>query len=187
MVLANGRTIEVKRKAHPRHKILPDDVAVFEIYSEDNTLMDVVKLKGDEIRGTGLGKDVTNKYLGGLPGVQKEGVDGIITEACFVLYKQLPFSSTLCLEFFGKTMENSMLVIKDLVRLRDEIRRKGDKVKMSALEEFGAKYVQAIEYKKKSKVFEGDPISVLLIQLDSEDIEPLEEATEKNSKDCKTI
>ncbi|WP_461834343.1 FAD-binding and (Fe-S)-binding domain-containing protein [Desulfothermus sp.] len=185
MVLANGKSIEVKRKAHPRHKILPHEVAVFEIYSEDNTLIDVVELKGDEIRGTGLGKDVTNKYLGGLPGVQKEGVDGIITEACFVLYKKLPFSSTLCLEFYGNTMENAMLVIKDLVKLRDEIRKKGDKVKMSALEEFGAKYVQAIEYKKKSISFEGDPISVLLIQLDSEDREALEQITQQVAKIAK--
>jgi len=179
MVLATGRCIEVKRKSHPRHKILPKEEAIFEVFSEDGTLLDTVVLKGDEIRGTGLGKDVTNKYLGGLPGVQKEGVDGIITEACFVVYKKLPYSSILCLEFFGKTMENAMLVIKDLVRLRDEIRRSGDKVKMSALEEFGAKYVQAIEYKKKSKILEGDPISVLLIQLDSEDKEALEEITNK--------
>lgn len=177
MVLPTGKCIEVRRKNHPRHKILPDETAIFEIYSEDGTLFDTVKLKGDEIRGTGLGKDVTNKYLGGLPGVQKEGVDGIITEACFVLYKKLPYSATLCLEFFGRTMENAMHVIKDLVKLRDKIRENGDRVKMSALEEFGPKYVQAIEYQKKSQKFEGDPISVLLIQLDSEDKTALDEIT----------
>ncbi len=179
MVLANGEEIEVRRKNHPRHKILPDEVAIFEVYSKDGTLLNEIRLKGDEIRGTGLGKDVTNKYLGGLPGVQKEGVDGIITEACFVLYKKLPYSSTLCLEFYGKSMENAALVIKELVKLRDEIRENGDKVKMSALEEFGAKYVQAIEYEKKSKKFEGDPISVLIIQLDSEDRDALEEITHR--------
>ncbi len=179
MVLPTGKCIEVRRKNHPRHKILSDEVVVFEIYSEDGALFDTVKLKGDEIRGAGLGKDVTNKYLGGLPGVQKEGVDGIITEACFVVYKKLPYSATLCLEFFGRTMENAMHVIKDLVKLRDKIRESGDKVKMSALEEFGSKYVLAIEYQKKSQKFEGDPISVLLIQLDSEDKDALEEITKE--------
>ncbi len=180
MVLANGKCVQIKRKNHPRHKILPQEEVVFEIFSEDdNTLIDTVVLKGEHIRGTGLGKDVTNKYLGGLPGVQKEGVDGIITEACFALYKKLPYSSTLCIEFYGKTMENAMLVIKELVSLRDNIREHGDMVKMSALEEFGAKYVQAIEYKKKSKKIEGDPMSVLLIQLDSEDKEVLDKTTEE--------
>ena len=32
-------------------------------------------------RKAGLGKDVTDKFLGGLPGVQKEGCDGLITSA----------------------------------------------------------------------------------------------------------
>ncbi len=175
MVLPSGHLVEVRRKDHPRHKILPEEEVVFEVYGEDNTLLNTIRLKGNEIRGAGLGKDVTNKYLGGLPGVQKEGVDGIITEACFVVYEKLPYSSTLCLEFYGNTMENAMHVIKELVELRDRIRKNGDRVKMSALEEFGAKYVQAIEYQKKSSRFEGDPISVLLIQLDSKEESSLEE------------
>ncbi|MDP3429447.1 MAG: FAD-binding oxidoreductase, partial [Desulfomicrobium sp.] len=116
-----------------------------------------------------LGKDVTNKFLGGLPGVQKEGVDGIITEATFTLYPTLPHSRVMCLEFYGNSMRNAMYVIKDIVALRDEIRKEGDLVKLSALEEFGIKYVQAIEYSKKSNKFDGIPISVLIIQLDSTD------------------
>ena len=35
-------------------------------------------------RKAGLGKDVTDKFLGGLPGVQKEGCDGLITSARWV-------------------------------------------------------------------------------------------------------
>ncbi len=179
MVLPSGEVIEIRRKSHPRHKILPEEEVVFEIYTEDGSRVNTIRLKGRDIRGEGLGKDVTNKYLGGLPGVQKEGVDGIITEACFVIYEKLPYSCTLCLEFFGKTMENAMHVIKKLVSLRDKIRQNGDLVKMSALEEFGAKYVQAIEYKKKSFRFEGDPISVLLIQLDSKHREALQETAKE--------
>jgi FAD/FMN-containing dehydrogenase len=34
---------------------------------------------GAACRKDGLGKDVTDKFLGGVPGVQKEGTDGLIT------------------------------------------------------------------------------------------------------------
>lgn len=169
MVLPTGEVIQVNRVDHPRHKIMPEDTAVFEILDEFGNSREVIRLQGDEIRGTALGKDVTNKFLGGLPGVQKEGVDGIITEATFTLYPILPHSRVMCLEFYGNSMRNAMYVIKDIVALRDEIRKEGDLVKLSALEEFGIKYVQAIEYSKKSNKFDGIPISVLIIQLDSTD------------------
>ncbi|MCF8086422.1 MAG: FAD-binding oxidoreductase, partial [Desulfohalobiaceae bacterium] len=177
MVQPNGELVEITRRDHPRHKIMPDEEAVFDIQDEEGRFLDSVTLSGEDVRSAGLGKDVSNKFLGGLPGVQKEGVDGVITEACFTLYDQLSLSSTLCLEFFGDSMRRAMLVIKDLVRLRDRIRHEGDLVKMSALEEFGTKYVQAIEYRKKSGRYEGEPISVLLVQLDSDSKEALQETT----------
>ena len=180
MVRPDGSLIEVQRKDHPRHKIYTDETAVFEIFDESGRLIDTVSLRGDEIRGPGLGKDVSNKYLGGLPGVQKEGVDGIITEAGFTCHPTLAHSRVLCLEFYGRSMKNAMYVIKDVVGLRDTIREDGDLVKISALEEFGAKYVRAIEYQAKSMQYEGDPISVLILQLDSDDEEALASA-------CQTI
>ncbi len=176
MVLPNGERIEVCRKNHPRHKILPHEDAIFEILDDHGRVTETIALHGSEIRGADLGKDVTNKFFGGLPGIQKEGVDGVITEACFTLYPQPAFSRTLCLEFYGRSMHPAMLVINDLVGMRDTIREQGDLVKMSALEEFGPKYVQAIEYQKKSSRYEGDPISVLLIQMDSDDEAALDEA-----------
>ncbi|WP_319471523.1 FAD-binding and (Fe-S)-binding domain-containing protein [uncultured Pseudodesulfovibrio sp.] len=180
IVMPDGTLVEVRRKNHPRHKIYTDEVATFEIFDEFGTLLDTVDLDGGEIRGEGLGKDVSNKYLGGLPGVQKEGTDGIITVATFVCYPTLKHSRTLCLEFYGRSMKNAMFVIKDVVGLRDNIREEGDLVKISALEEFGPKYVQAIEYQAKSTQYEGDPISVLILQLDSDDEEALDAA-------CQTI
>ncbi len=173
-----GDILEVRRKDHPWTKILPGDEAVFEVCKvlpgDGRELQETIRLAGEVVRSPGLGKDVTNKFMGGLPGVQKEGVDGIITEACFTLHDKLAHSRTLCLEFFGRTMHNAMLVIKDLVALRDVIRSQGDLVKMSALEEFNIKYVQAIDYRKKSSSYEGMPISVLLVQLDSNDETALE-------------
>ena len=178
MVTPVGEVIEVKRRDHPRHKIMPEETAVFDILDEQGGVKETVSLPGGVVRGTGLGKDVTNKYLGGLPGVQKEGVDGIITEACFVIYDKPRLSRTLCLEFFGRSMRPAMLVIKDIVGLRDRIREEGDLVKISALEEFGIKYVQAIDYEKKSEQYEGPPISVLIVQLDSDDDNALNQAVE---------
>ncbi|MGE4192900.1 MAG: FAD-binding and (Fe-S)-binding domain-containing protein [Pseudodesulfovibrio sp.] len=180
MVRPDGSLIEVVRRDHPRHKIYPFDEAVFDIRDEKGALLDTVVLKGDEIRGEGLGKDVSNKYLGGLPGVQKEGTDGIITTATFVCHPTLAHSQVLCLEFFGRSMRNAMLVIKDVVSMRDAIREEGDLVKISALEEFGPKYVQAIEYQTKSTRYEGDPISVIIMQLDSDSREALDAA-------CQTV
>jgi FAD/FMN-containing dehydrogenase/Fe-S oxidoreductase len=178
MVLPTGGLIEVRRKDHPRHKIFETESAVFEIFDDHGALLESVTLAGDDIRGKGLGKDVSNKFLGGLPGVQKEGVDGVIVDACFVLHKKPAHSRVLCLEFYGRSMHNAMLVIKDIVGLRDTIRKQGDLVKISALEEWGPKYVQAIEYRKKSSTYEGDPISVLLVQLDSDHETALEQAVQ---------
>ena len=178
MVSPKGECIEVRRREHPRHKIFENDTAIFDIFSTDGQLIDSVQLNGSAIRGPLLGKDVSNKYLGGLPAVQKEGVDGIITEACFVLHPKPESSRTLCLEFFGPSMRNAVLVIKDIVALRNTIRKEGDMVKISALEEFGPQYVRAIEYTKKSQKYEGEPRSVLLLQLDSDDSTALNQAVD---------
>ncbi len=179
MVTPTAEIIQVRRVNHPRHKILPHETVTFEVLDEQDRVIRTINLTGDDIRTPGLGKDVTNKYLGGLPGIQKEGVDGLITEACFTLHPQLAHYRVLCLEFYGHTMHNAMQVIKEIVALRDEIRKSGDKVKISALEEFGTKYVQAIEYRKKSAGYEGEPISVLILQLDSDDAGALEDTVQK--------
>ena len=176
MVTARGEIIQVRRVDHPRHKIFPDETARFEVADQSGKVIESLEIPGADVRKPGLGKDVTNKFLGGLPGVQKEGVDGIITQACFVCHPRPSLSRVLCLEFFGRSMHNAMLVIRDVVGLRDRIRETGDLVKISALEEFGPKYVQAIDYTRKSEKYEGDPISVLILQLDSDDREALDEA-----------
>lgn len=178
MVTPVGEVITVRRKDHPGHKIFAGESATFEVLDDKGAVTRAVTLSGEEVRAAGLGKDVTNKFLGGLPGVQKEGVDGIITTCCFTLHPQPKFSRVLVLEFFGRSMKNAMYVIGDVVGLRDAIRKQGDMVKISALEEFGTKYVEAIEYKKKSTQYEGDPISVLILQLDSDDEAALSDAVD---------
>ena len=169
MVTPTGEIITVERENHPRHKILPEETAVFVVKDVSGGVRNVVHLRGDEIRLPGLGKDVTNKALGGLPGMQKEGVDGIITEACFILHPKPRYKRVMVLEFFGRSMHPAAVVVRELVSLRNRIREEGDYAHLSALEEFNAKYVQAIEYKRKSRKFNDLPISVIILQVDGDD------------------
>ena len=97
MVTPTGEIISVERENHPRHKILPEETAVFVVKDISGGVRNVIHLRGDEIRLPGLGKDVTNKALGGLPGMQKEGVDGIITEACFIIHPKPKFKRVMVL------------------------------------------------------------------------------------------
>jgi len=169
MVTPTGEIITVERENHPGHKILPDETTTFVVKDVSGGVRSVVELKGAEIRLPGLGKDVTNKALGGLPGMQKEGTDGIITEACFLLHPQPRQSRVLVLEFFGRSMHAAALVVRELVALRERIRGQGDYARISALEEFNAKYVEAIDYRRKSEKHEGKPISVILLQIDGDE------------------
>ena len=180
MVTPTGEIIDVQRVNHPRHKIREDETAVFEVRDISGGVRTVIRLKGSELRAPNLGKDVTNKALGGLPGLQKEGVDGIIVAAVFILHKQLAHTRVLVLEFFGRSMKTDMQVIAEIVALRDENRKNGgDTVKITALEEFGAKYVHAIEYQRKSSKYRGQPISVLIVQLESDEQSNLTHMTER--------
>ena len=184
MVTPTGEIITVERVNHPRHKIMENETAVFEVKDLSGGVRTVISLRGDQIRKAGLGKDVTNKFLGGLPGVQKEGTDGIITEATFICYPQQKHDRVLVLEFFGRSMHNAMLVIKDIVALRDKIREQGDLVKISALEEFGVKYVEAIEYQTKSEKYNERPISVLIVELNSNDKHAVDESVKDIVEIC---
>lgn len=179
MVTPTGELIDVHRKDHPRHKINPDETAIFEVKNTAGEVLKTITIPGEALRKPGLGKDVTNKALCGLPGVQKEGVDGIILDAKFILHEKLKHYKVMVLEFYGRSMDESTHVIGDIVNLRDKFRAEGDHVKISALEEFNSKYVQAINYQKKDSTLEGNPISVLIVQFDSNKTDALDSAVQK--------
>ena len=101
-----------------------------------------------DIRKKGLWKDITNKALGGVPGLQKEGTDGVITSAEFVLYPEYEAKRTLCLEFFGPDFDEASRVILQLSRAFPF--PNGGKEALSALEHFDDEYVRAIDYKVKA-------------------------------------
>jgi len=161
MALPGGRTIRVMREGHPLRKILHSDRIAFSVCDGvTGGLLRTVELTGGEIRKKGLWKDITNKALKGLPGLQKEGTDGVITSAEFVLHPAYEHLRTACLEFFGENMDEAGRVIMDLSR---EFENHGRETLM-ALEHFDEEYVQAIGYKVKAA--RGDrPKAVLLIDL----------------------
>lgn len=160
MVSPQGQLLEVRRLNHPWRKILPEDDVQFEVCDEDGKPVKTINLKGDEIRKRGLWKDITNKYLGGVPGIQKEGTDGIITSARFVLHQAYPLKKTCCLEFFGESFDEAGRVILDISR---EFINRGEEA-LFALEHFDEEYVRAINYKVKAAKREI-PKAVLLIDI----------------------
>src|SRR5271167_1933221 len=56
--------------------------------------------------------DVTDKFLAGLPGVQKEGCDGIVTSARFILHRMPPAIRTVCLEFFAPARDSTPAIVE---------------------------------------------------------------------------
>ncbi|NTW63296.1 MAG: DUF3683 domain-containing protein [Chlorobiaceae bacterium] len=162
MAMPSGERWVVRRTDHQLRKILHEDTVTFEIKSEDGRVIDRIQLKGTDIRKKGLWKDITNKALGGVPGLQKEGTDGVITSARFVLYRKYPEMKTLCLEFFGPDMDEASRVIVELSNVFPL--PSGDGEALLALEHFDDEYIRAIEYKVKAPRPQT-PKAVLLIDI----------------------
>jgi len=163
MAMPSGRTWIIHRTDHKLRKILFQDTVTYEVIdAADGQIVKKIELKGTEIRKKGLWKDITNKALKGLPGMQKEGTDGVITSARFVLYPKFESQRTICLEFFGKDMDEASLAIQEITKafpFPDD----GHET-LLALEHFDDEYVRAINYKVKAARAET-PKAVLLIDV----------------------
>ena len=166
--------LTVRRVKHPMRKILPDDTLTFEVVDTAETVLKTIELAGTDIRKKGLWKDITNKALGGLPGFQKEGTDGIITSGEFVLYEAYEKKITFCLEFYGEDMDEASRVI---VEISDEFHNGGKEVLM-ALEHFDEEYIRAIKYKFKAARSER-PKAVLLIDMVGHDTPQIESGKQR--------
>ncbi|GAB6097300.1 FAD-binding and (Fe-S)-binding domain-containing protein [Desulfatiferula olefinivorans] len=160
IAMPGGNSFEVRRDNHPMRKILPGDTVGFSIFDQTGDKVRTITLSGTDIRKEGLGKDITNKALGGLPGIQKEGTDGIITSARFILYPKYEHTKTFCLEFFGNDMVEASRVIVEISR---EFVNEG-KEALIALEHFDDEYMTAINYKVKAPKKES-PKAALLIDM----------------------
>ncbi len=163
MAMPSGHRWTVRRTDHQLRKILPEDTVTFEVKDDDQgTVLETIALTGSQIRKKGLWKDITNKALGGVPGLQKEGTDGVITSAEFILYPEYEAKRTLCLEFFGPDFDEASLVILALSRAFP-FPNSGAEA-LSALEHFDDEYVRAINYKVRATRAET-PKAVLLIDV----------------------
>lgn len=160
LALPTGATCRVERVNHPLRKIQPMDEVVFAVTSSDGKLDRTVVLRGDQIRKPNLWKDITNKALGGVPGLQKEGTDGVITSAEFILHRAYPHMLTACLEFFGESMDEAARVILDISH---SFPNRGEEA-LQALEHFDEEYVRAIDYRTKAPK-DARPKAVLLIDM----------------------
>ena len=155
MVTPQAEWLEVTRLDHNLGKIHDADVATFELQyfqADGKTLLRTERLAipGKTFRKEGLGKDVTDKFLSGLPGIQKEGCDGLITSARWVVHRMPDHVRTVCLEFFGnpKDCVPSIVDIKDF--MFGEMRRPGGAI-LAGLEHLDDRYLKAVGYATKSK------------------------------------
>jgi len=165
MVTPAAEWLEVVRVDHNLGKIHDAPVATFELRWLDRRGRDVVRtetlsIPGATFRKAGLGKDVTDKYLGGLPGVQKEGCDGIITSARFVLHRMPPSARTVCLEFFGPARESTPAIVE----IKEYLDTRPAGAVLAGLEHLDERYVKAVGYATKAKRH-GRPRMVLLADI----------------------
>jgi FAD/FMN-containing dehydrogenase/Fe-S oxidoreductase len=168
MVTPDADWIEVSRLDHNLGKIHDVVSATFEIrrFAADGKTPkgspEILIIPGSRFRKTGLGKDVTDKFLAGLPGIQKEGCDGLITSARFILHRLPAHGRTVCLEFFGSAREATPAIV--------EIKNYCDAhpdILLAGLEHLDARYVKAVGYATKSPRADR-PNMVLLIDVVSD-------------------
>jgi len=162
MVDADGRWVEVTRLDHNLGRIHDAPVARFSIqrFGRDGRTADgaprVLEIPGRQFRKAGLGKDVTDKFLAGLPGVQKEGCDGIITSARFILHRMPKAIRTVCLEFFGQVRDSVPSIVEIKAYLdAHPAGRTGDEaphpVVLAGLEHLDERYLKAVGYATKAR------------------------------------
>ncbi|WP_374316570.1 DUF3683 domain-containing protein [Aquabacterium sp.] len=155
MVTPDAEWLEVVRLNHNLGKIHDVEVASFELFyyqADGKTLIrkERLDIPGRIFRKEGLGKDVTDKFLAGLPGVQKEGCDGLITSARWVVHRMPKHTRTVCLEFFGNPKDGvpSIVEIKDF--MFEEMKQPGGAI-LAGLEHLDDRYLRAVGYATKSK------------------------------------
>lgn len=166
MVTPDGNWLEVERLDHNFGKIHEQHIARFRLRRFDGINYrplgeEILSMPGAHCRKDGLGKDVTDKFLGGIPGVQKEGTDGLIVASRWVLHKMPPVTRTVCLEFFGQVRE----AVPAIVEITDYFKPGGAGstagVLLAGLEHLDERYVKAVGYTTKAKRH-GRPKMVLI-------------------------
>src|SRR5882757_10007248 len=155
MVDADGNWLEVSRLDHNLGRIHEVRLARFELLWKDGRepaararelRRQTLEIPGARFRRIGLGKDVTDKFLGGLPGVQKEGCDGLITCARWIVHRMPPHSRTFCLEFFGQ----ARTAIPCILEIKSFLDRRPHGAQLAGFEHLDERYLRAVGYATKS-------------------------------------
>ncbi len=154
MVTPDAQWLEVTRMDHNLGKIHDAAVATFELKYLDASGKKLIRteelvIPGKSFRKEGLGKDVTDKFLSGLPGIQKEGCDGLITSARWLVHRMPSHVRTVCMEFFG----NAKDAVPSIVEIKDFMfaEAKTTGVLLAGLEHLDDRYLKAVGYATKSK------------------------------------
>jgi FAD/FMN-containing dehydrogenase/Fe-S oxidoreductase len=180
MVTPEAKWLEVVRLNHNLGKIHDVEVASFELRHFDASgrkleRTERLDIPGKVFRKEGLGKDVTDKFLAGLPGIQKEGCDGLITSARWIVHRMPAHVRTVCLEFFG----NAKDAVPSIVEIKDYLFAQSD-VQLAGLEHLDDRYLKAVGYATKSKRAVGGsglPKMVLIGDIVGDDADAVARAT----------
>jgi len=152
MVDADGDWLDVERLDHNLAKIHLQEQVRFRVTRTDaqsgelKGKPDIIEAPGSSMRLQGLGKDVTDKFLGGLPGAQKEGCDGLITSAVFILHRMPPAVRTVCMEFYGQDLREAVLAITEVKDCIDA----SEGIQLAGLEHLDDRYIKAVSYSPKA-------------------------------------
>lgn len=170
MITPDCRWLEVRRLNHNLGKIHEQETVEFSLtrYEADGKTphgsVEFIKIPGKSLRKIGLGKDVTDKFLQGLPGIQKEGCDGLITSAEFILHQPPKYIRTVCLEFFGSDLQQATPAIVEVKDYIDNL----PEVFLAGLEHLDQRYLRAVKYNTRASR-PGLPKMVLLADISSND------------------
>ena len=174
MVTPDADWLQVERLDHNLGKIQDQARVRFRItrYQADAVTRhgepEILDMPGSAFRKQGLGKDVTDKFLCGLPGVQKEGCDGLITSARFILHRMPEYVRTICLEFFGADLSSAVPAIVEIKAFVEKM----TEIQMAGLEHLDERYVKAVKYSTKAPRQEL-PKMVLIADLIADDEQAL--------------
>jgi len=179
MVTPDAEWLEVVRLNHNLGKIHDVEVASFELnyFKADGKTpirTERLDIPGKSFRKEGLGKDVTDKFLSGLPGIQKEGCDGLITSARWIVHRMPVHTRTVCLEFFG----NAKDAVPSIVEIKDFMfaeQKRGGAI-LAGFEHLDDRYLKAVGYATKSKRG-GLPKMVLFGDIAGDDADAVARAT----------
>ena len=173
MVTPDAEWLEIERLDHNLGKIHDIAMARFKVTRYDIDMKtqlgepEVLEIAGPSFRKVGLGKDVTDKFLSGLPGIQKEGCDGLITSATFILHRMPKYVRTIALEFFGN-VSHAVPAIVEIKDYLDATAKKDPAVIMAGLEHMDERYIKAVGYATKA-ARQQRPKMVLIADIASDD------------------